>query len=216
MFRLGTNWNVLAIPLVALIVLVGRVVADSPKTPSQSESSSSSSESDASKTTQPASSGSDSATSESEKSDAKKLPGDKRVAEDRSSRASARAKGELTFDDLKFEMEKGGKFERSMLTKDIETLHKRDIKIRGYILPASTFKLSGITEFVLVRDNQECCFGPGAALYDCIIINMAKGKTAEFSTRPVTVRGKFELKEFKYPDSDQHYAIYFITATEVK
>lgn len=138
------------------------------------------------------------------------------VAEDRTSRASARAKGDLTFDDLKFDIEKGGEFKRSMLIPEIEELHKRDIRIRGFILPASVFKLSGFTEFVLVRDNMECCFGPGAALYDCIIVHMAKGKSADFSTRPVMVRGKFEIREFKYPDSEQHYAIYFMTATEVK
>lgn len=138
------------------------------------------------------------------------------AADDRTSRASARAKGDLTFDDLKFDIEKGGDFDRSLLTEEIEMLHKRDVRIRGFILPASVFRLTGITEFVLVRDNMECCFGPGAALYDCVIVHMAKGKTADFSTRPVMVRGKFEIREFLYPDSDQHYAIYFMTATEVK
>ncbi len=140
----------------------------------------------------------------------------KQKAEDRTSRATALAKGDLTFDDLKFDIEKGGQFKREMLTEEIEKLHRRDIRIRGFILPASVFKLTGFTEFVLVRDNMECCFGPGAALFDCIIVNMAKGKSADFSTRPVTVKGRFEVKEFTYPDSDQHYAIYHLTATEVK
>lgn len=135
---------------------------------------------------------------------------------DRSSRSTAKSKGDLTFDDIKFDIEKGGKFKRDMLTKDIEQLNKKPIKIRGYILPTSVFKQTGIQEFVLVRDNQECCFGPGAALYDCIMIFMEKGKAAKFTTRPVAVKGKFEIKEFKYPDSDEHYAIYQMTATEVK
>lgn len=137
-------------------------------------------------------------------------------AEDRSSRNTAKSKGDLTFDDIKFDIEKGGQFARKMLTKDIEALNKKSIKIRGYILPASVFKQSGIEEFVLVRDNMECCFGPGAALYDCIIVQMKKGKTAKFTTRPVAVKGKFEIKEYKYPDSEEHYAIYKLTAEEVK
>ena len=139
----------------------------------------------------------------------------KPTAEDRSSRSTAKSRGDLTFDDIKFDIEKGGKFERKMLTKDIEDLHKKIIRIRGYILPASVFKQSGIEEFVLVRDNMECCFGPGAALYDCIIVQMEKGKTANFTTRPVAVRGKFEVQEFLYPGSDEHYAIYKMTAIEV-
>lgn len=139
----------------------------------------------------------------------------KPAAEDRSSRSTARARGDLTFDDIKFDIEKGAKFEREMLPKEIEELNKKSIRIRGYILPASVFKQSGIEEFVLVRDNMECCFGPGAALYDCIMIKMEKGKTAEFTTRPVAVKGKFEVEEFKFPDGTQ-YAIYKMTATEVK
>lgn len=141
---------------------------------------------------------------------------DRPLVEDRPSRSTAKSNGEVTFDDLKFEMEKGGSFNRSMLTKDIEALNKKEIRIRGYILPASVFKQSGIDEFVLVRDNMECCFGPGAMLFDSIIIQMEKGKTADFTTRPVAVKGKFEIKEFKYPETEEHYAIYRMIASEVK
>lgn len=136
--------------------------------------------------------------------------------EERLSRDTAKAKGDLTFDDIKFEIEKGGEFSRSLLTKDIEVLDKKTFRIRGYILPASVFKQSGIEKFVLVRDNMECCFGPGAALYDSIMVQMEPGKTADFTTRPVAVRGKFEIKELLYPDSDEHYSIYSMTASEVK
>ena len=79
------------------------------------------------------------------------------------------------------------------------------------------FQESGIKKFVLVRDNLECCFGPGAALYDCVIIEMAEGKSASFTTRPVAVKGKFtiETEAYKYPDGG-HYAIYKMVATEVR
>lgn len=145
-----------------------------------------------------------------------RTPKDRPTVEERKSRETAKLRGEITFDDLKFDIEKGGKFERSMMTANIEELNKKTLQIRGYILPASVFKQTGIEEFVLVRDNMECCFGPGAALYDCIIVQMEKGKSAAFSTRPIAVKGKFEIKEFKYPDSEDHYAIYKITAIEAK
>jgi beta-lactamase regulating signal transducer with metallopeptidase domain len=130
--------------------------------------------------------------------------------------ASSETTSELSFDDLKFDIEKDGDFKRSMLTKKVESLSNSTIRIRGYILPQSVYKLRGFEEFVLVRDNQECCFGPGAALYDCIVVRMEKGKTTDFVTRPIVVEGKFEIKEFKYPDSDKHYAVYQLMATEVK
>lgn len=151
---------------------------------------------------------------EAQSDDAKAIA-ERQAAADSAKRALARAKGEVSFDDLKFDIEKDGDFKRSMLTKEIEELNKKNIRIRGYILPQSVFS-SSFDEFVLVRDNQECCFGPGAALYDCIMVMMEKGQSARFATRPVVVKGRFEIKEFKYPDSEKHYAIYQLIATEVK
>lgn len=150
-------------------------------------------------------------------SDTQPPKSEKQLAEDRKARDAARKRGEITFDDLKFDIEKGGEFKKEMITKEIEDLNKKTVKLRGFILPTSVFQQSGIKQFVLVRDNQECCFGPGAALYDCVIVEMQAGKTANFSTRVVSVKGKLEIdsESFQYPDGG-HYAIYKMTAEEVK
>jgi hypothetical protein len=113
-------------------------------------------------------------------------------------KVDARGITEATFDDVKFEMVKTDKFERSMLTPKVKTLFDKRIRIRGYMYP--TMRRKGLTQFVLVRDNMECCFGPGAALYDCILISMAPGKTAEYSIRPIAVEGTFRLDEYPGPD----------------
>ena len=120
---------------------------------------------------------------------------------------------DLTFDGIKFPMKKGEKFKRSMITKEIEALQKQRIRIRGYMLPS--FQQKGIKQFVLVRDNMECCFGPGAALYDCIIVEMAKGKSASFTVRPIAVEGTFSIRPFKGPDG-KHLAIYHLVGHSVK
>ena len=122
---------------------------------------------------------------------------------------------DLTFDDLKFEMEKEDPFERSLLTPQIEELDGKPIRIRGYILPQSVFTQSGFNRFVLVRDNQECCFGPGAALFDAIVVEMEPGKTADYNIFPVAVEGKFQIKELKGPGG-RHLAIYYMLASAVK
>jgi len=142
---------------------------------------------------------------------------ERQLAEERKARDAARKRGEITFDDLKFDIEKDGEFKEEMITKELEELDKKTVKLRGFILPTSVFQQTGIKKFVLVRDNQECCFGPGAALYDCVIVEMQPGKTATFSTRVVSVKGKFEIdsKSFRYPDGG-HFAIYKMTAEEVK
>lgn len=118
-----------------------------------------------------------------------------------------------TFDDIKFDIEPDAPFDREMLTEEIEALGGKTIRIRGYILP--TAQKRGIKQFVLVRDNQECCFGPGAALYDCILIDMAPGKSAEFSIRPVEVQGQFRIEAFEGPDG-KPLAIYQMQGDSVE
>lgn len=117
-----------------------------------------------------------------------------------------------TFDDIRFDMDPAEPFVRSMLTPEIEALAGQRIRIRGYILP--TPQKRGIKQFVLVRDNQLCCFGQGAALYDCILVEMNPGKSAEYLIRPVAVEGKFSIDELLGPDG-KHLAIYRLEAESV-
>jgi len=120
---------------------------------------------------------------------------------------------EITFDDIKLEMEKGAPFTRELLPERVTALAGTPVRIRGYILPS--FQQTGLTQFVLVRDNQECCFGPGAALHDCVVVRMRPGKTAAFSIRPVAVAGTFAIDELRGPDGS-HLAIYALDGDEVK
>ena len=118
-----------------------------------------------------------------------------------------------TFDDIRFGMKLDEPFRREMLTKPIESMFGQRIRIRGYMLP--TAQKSGLREFVLVRDNQECCFGPGAALYDCIFVQMRPGQTVEYSLRPVAVEGKFGFNEIVGPGG-RHLAIYHLVGETVR
>jgi len=149
--------------------------------------------------------------------------GGRKKVEVRKSSKAALAKGEINFDDLKFEIEKDAPFEEAMLTEEIKQLAGKKVKLRGYILPATLYKETNIEQFVLVRDNQECCFGPGAALFDCVMVKMQDGETTDFVTRPVTVEGKFKIdtESYKYPGGKgprgaTHLAIFQIDGISVK
>lgn len=120
---------------------------------------------------------------------------------------------DITFDDLKFDIKKGDPFERKMLTEGIEKLDGKPIKIRGYMLPS--FQQKGITQFVLVRDNMECCFGPGAALFDCIVVQMVDGESTSFTVKPIAVEGTFKVSEFLGPDG-KHLAVFHLDGKSVK
>lgn len=138
----------------------------------------------------------------------KLLPGAKtRVLE-----AAGDREFDKTFDDLRFDIAVGDPFHRPMLPKSIEALAGKQMRIRGFMLP--TAQKRGIKQFVLVRDNLECCFGPGAALFDCILVDMNAGETAEYTIRPVAVTGIFDIQEVK--DGDRHLAIYHLAGEAVK
>jgi hypothetical protein len=125
----------------------------------------------------------------------------------------AAAPRDISFDDVKLEMQKGEPFTRDRLTPRVTALEGSRVRIRGYILPS--FQQTGLTQFVLVRDNMECCFGPGAALHDCVVVRMVPGKTAEFSIRPVAVTGTFRVEELRGPDG-RHLAIYALDGEGVQ
>ena len=112
---------------------------------------------------------------------------------------------DVTFDDIKFEMEKTQTFKREMLTDAINEMDGTRINLRGYIRPSTRQK--GLKKFVFVRDNKECCFGPGAALFDCVLVKLAKGETSDFTVRPVSIEGDFYVKEYKGPDG-RIWAVY--------
>ena len=140
---------------------------------------------------------------------------EKKEAEPKKKKWSSTKLNEITFDDLKFDIEKDGDFERDMLTDSIEGLDDKRVRLRGWILPLSVFQQKGIRSFILVRDNMECCFGPGALIFDCVKVEMVKGKSTNFTTQIITVEGEFSVKEYKYPDGE-HYAIYRIKGTTAK
>jgi hypothetical protein len=123
------------------------------------------------------------------------------------------ATADITFDDIKFDIQPDEPFERSMLTKKIENLSGKPVRIRGYILPS--FQQTGLTQFVLVRDNLSCCFGPGAALYDCVVVEMQPGKSTDFNLYPVAVEGTFKVQEFNDPDGNT-MAIYHLDGESVR
>lgn len=132
------------------------------------------------------------------------------AAEDSSDSSSFQ---ESTFDDVKFAMEKTDEFRETMLTDKVRSLFGRKIRIRGYMYP--TLRKSGLKQFVLVRDNLECCFGPGAALFDCVLVTMDPGRTAEYSIRPVAVEGEFRFDPLLGPDG-RPLAVYQMTASGVE
>jgi len=101
----------------------------------------------------------------------------------------------ITFDNLKFDIKKNQKYEPSMLTTEIEQMKGQRVRIRGFIHPMAQQK--GNKRFVFVRDNLECCFGPGAMIYDCILVDMAPGLGADYRLPPFAVEGELDIAPYE-------------------
>jgi hypothetical protein len=120
---------------------------------------------------------------------------------------------DLTFDDLAFDIKDGEDFRWSMITPEIHQYDGAKVTLRGYIRPS--FSQRNLKQFVFVRDNQECCFGPGAALFDCVLVKMAEGAATDYTVRPVTIEGEFYLRKYAGPDGNV-WAIYRLKDGRIK
>jgi len=86
------------------------------------------------------------------------------------------------------------------VTEDVETwmpdwmtsLNGQQVRVRGFIYPS--FFGDGIEKFVLLRDDKECCYGPGAKIYDNMDVRLKPGVTTTFTIRPIDVVGRFRIK----------------------
>lgn len=120
---------------------------------------------------------------------------------------------DVSFDTVKLDMKKGDPFKRSLINPAIEKLDGARIRIRGYILPP--FQQTGLTRFVLVRDNMACCFGPGAMIFDSMIIELKPGLTTDYVVSPVAVEGTFSIHVVEGP-SGKPISIYHVLGEKVE
>jgi len=61
---------------------------------------------------------------------------------------------------------------------DVKVLDGKKAFIKGYMYP--TKQMQGITTFLLVKDNAQCCFGGNPAMQDMILVNLEPGKSVNF------------------------------------
>ncbi|MGE5190953.1 MAG: hypothetical protein ACM3U2_00510 [Deltaproteobacteria bacterium] len=60
---------------------------------------------------------------------------------------------------------------------EVEALDGKPIFIKGYMYP--TGRLEGLSEFVLVKDTGQCCFGGQPKLTDMIVVKFEDGMTVK-------------------------------------
>lgn len=73
-------------------------------------------------------------------------------------------------------------------------LNGKTIRLRGFMYPPSF--PDGITQFLLARDNQICCFGRNPKPYDIVAVKMKDDVSTHYiENRPFDVIGTFHIEE---------------------
>lgn len=89
----------------------------------------------------------------------------------------------------------------------LSDLNGKKVRIRGYMRP--DFYIEDITEFLFVRDNGECCYGPLPKIYDMIAVQLADGESTDLiEGTPFDVEGTFRIEP--HTDEVELYALFFI------
>ena len=107
---------------------------------------------------------------------------------------------EITFDDLKCNMQEDIVFRPWMLTDRAKELDGSRIRVTGFMMPFD--KQEGIENFVLLR-NTECKFGPGGKADHLVQVFLQDGVTTSYrGDRPMEVVGTLKINPFQGPDGN--------------
>jgi hypothetical protein len=106
---------------------------------------------------------------------------------------------DLTFDDLanyRYEYPEDGRTpKKDQIPATIQKLNGKPIVIKGFMIPLKN-EGEDVVEFVLVRNQNACCFGIVPAMNEWIHIKMDPEKFAPYAIDiPITVFGKLEVGE---------------------
>jgi len=68
----------------------------------------------------------------------------------------------------------------------------REVLIKGYMYPGK--QQSGIVQFLLVRDQGDCCFGGNPKITDRVLVQMADPSGIAFTARMRKLAGRFRVE----------------------
>jgi hypothetical protein len=82
-------------------------------------------------------------------------------------------------------------------------MNGRNVLLKGYIYPGK--QQSGITQFLLVRDQGDCCFGGNPKITDRVLVQLkdpGHPKGINFSPRLTKIAGRFVIRPMGAPGMD--------------
>lgn len=81
------------------------------------------------------------------------------------------------------------------LPQAVSALQGQPLRLMGYMMPMEVDQ-DKVYSFVLVRDQQLCCFGRMPAMNEWVMVRLPKGQSVAMNMdQPLVVEGLFELGE---------------------
>ncbi|MCE2725149.1 MAG: DUF4190 domain-containing protein [Planctomycetaceae bacterium] len=74
----------------------------------------------------------------------------------------------------------------------------RDVLLKGYMYPGK--QTHGIRQFLLVRDQGDCCFGGNPKITDRVLVQLAATGGIDFTPRLVKIAGRFHVRPAGAPE----------------
>lgn len=68
----------------------------------------------------------------------------------------------------------------------------KDVLLKGYMYPGS--EQEGIVQFLLVRDQGDCCFGGNPKITDRVLVTLSDRDGIDFTPRLVKIAGRFAVR----------------------
>ena len=67
-----------------------------------------------------------------------------------------------------------------------------DVLLKGYMYPGKQQR--GITQFLLVRDQGDCCFGGNPKITDRVLVTLVEPQSIDFTARLRKIAGRFAVR----------------------
>lgn len=71
-------------------------------------------------------------------------------------------------------------------------MNGHDVLLKGYMYPGKQQR--GITQFLLVRDQGDCCFGGNPKITDRVLVTLTDPRGIDFTSRLRKIAGRFTVK----------------------
>jgi hypothetical protein len=92
---------------------------------------------------------------------------------------------------------------------DVRALEGKKVFLKGFMYPTQTFV--GLQTFLLIKDNNQCCFGGKPAIQDRLGVVFDEGVTADYYAGRVSIAGTFQINP-KFDGSDDLMPLYMVKA----